>query len=82
MVFVVWFLGDPVWSKELDSWILTGLFQPGIFCDSMTSSLPKHNTGQVTDVTQSHIKSASEYWKLEIAFFLAENTWNRASQDS
>ena len=31
----VWFLGGPVWSQELDSMILMGSFQLGLFSDSM-----------------------------------------------
>ena len=29
----VWILSDPVWSWELDSMILVGPFQLGMFCD-------------------------------------------------
>jgi len=32
---MVWFLGGPVWNQGLDSMILMGPFQPGIFCYSM-----------------------------------------------
>ena len=43
-----WFLGGPVWSQELDSVILMGLFQLGLFADStiilflMPDSVPQH----------------------------------------
>jgi len=31
----VWILCGPVWSQELNSMILVGTFQLGLFCDSM-----------------------------------------------
>jgi len=33
--YMLCFLGGPAWSQELDSMILVGPFQHGIFCDSM-----------------------------------------------
>ena len=36
----VWLLGGAVWNPELVSVILVGLFQVGIFCDSVVLEMP------------------------------------------
>ena len=48
----VWVFGGPVWSQELDSMAIMGLFQCRIFCDSMINF--KIKSGHLNAVCTVH----------------------------
>ena len=57
--YMAWFLGGPVWSQVLNSMIIIGPFQLGIFHDSMTAP----NSNNYRAVCQRQSMPTLESWK-------------------
>jgi len=61
-----WFLGGPVWSQELNLIILRGLFQLGIFYDSVSEPLGLFQEGLKTFVSPPfHLSEGTPLLKME-----------------